>query len=224
MNGLLSPKEAEAFFTNVLGLKLTEELEKALRELVNLELALNSFDRKNNTLKSQKFRVAKFRGRSDRLNLRLQIAEELFNMPFLENDEKINLGTGGSAPVNPSKGRKCCLVIGLPASGKSGYCRELAQQENAYIVDNDFAKRKFPEFKDVFGATLVHEEADHVTLNAKYSLFNKCTNEGYNIIVPKIGANYEKFAELCEAIKYLDYEITLILIQLDRRQATINAF
>lgn len=221
---LLNILEGELFLTDVLGLELNPKLETALGKLIGLELQLLKFDwKRDNTLVSDSFRMSQFRNNAHRLKLRKQIADELFNLPLLASDDAICLGNGGAAPLQCGKGN-CFIVIGLPASGKSYICHGIAKQENAYIVDSDFAKRKLPEYLNQdFGASLVHEESDEVTMRAHYSLIARCLAENYNMVIPKIGHNYAAIAVFAESIKRLGYQVNLTLVQLDRKQATINA-
>jgi len=126
------------------------------------------------------------------------------------------------------------IIIGLPASGKSGIAKDIADMCGAVILDSDFAKRKLPEFKATpAGASLVHDESDLIIFGtydrddkpaAFESLFDLCLKAAANIVIPKIGYDSNKLLSFSKSLKEnYNYDVHLILVSLDRRQATIRA-
>lgn len=172
-----------------------------------------------------------------RWQLRNRIVNELFTLPRLADDDDIKLGRGGAKPNTAVKNEHVAyIVIGPPASGKSGIANGIADALGAYILDNDYAKRKLPEYKDLgSGATLVHEESAFVVLptNRKVdgtpaefkTLFELCVEKGTNIVIPKIGHQYKAIYELANLLKSkFGYTVHLVAVSLDRKHATLRAF
>lgn len=187
----------------------------------------------SSTLMSTSNRDRKYVQKADRWKLRDQIVNELIELKREENDEDINLGSGGALPNTEIKNdKKAIIIIGLPASGKSGIANKIADKYGAVILDSDYAKRKLPEFKDSpAGASLVHDESDALIFGYDKgdkpddfrSLIEICHSNGYNIVIPKIGHNHISINNLAKGLKILEYETHLVLISLDRRKATIRA-
>lgn len=200
------------------------------------EIDLISFGKQPSTLTSQinwhlsyKNKVAK------RWELRKRIVKELFTMQRQENDDKIKLGNGGARSRTIQKNGQAYIVIGLPASGKSGIANIIANKTGSIILDSDFAKRKLPEYKTTpAGASLVHTESDYLIYGINndvkdrpddfISLSELCTNEKINIVIPKIGQDHQKILTLAKFYKDLfGYEVHLVSICLDRMEATRRA-
>ena len=58
------------------------------------------------------------------------------------------------------RGRRLDIVIGLPASGKSSAIVDtISYEHHSMLIDNDEAKRQFPEFNKGWGANTVHKES-----------------------------------------------------------------
>lgn len=99
------------------------------------------------------------------------------------------------------------------------------------MLDSDLAKRKFPEYKASFGASLVHEESSVVVFgqgNPKFtnepSLMQFAVKNGANIIIPKIGSTVESIESLARVLhEEKDYTVHLVLVRLNREKATIRA-
>ena len=61
------------------------------------------------------------------------------------------------------QGSRLDIVIGLPASGKSSAIVEtISKEHHSMLIDNDEAKRLFPEFNKGWGAGVVHAESQMV--------------------------------------------------------------
>lgn len=221
----------EHFLENALSLNIeSEEMYKTVCQVVSTELNIENFDESLISLNSKSYRVNEFRKDAKRLALQNQIVEELLIKTRLENDEDIRLGEGGAFPLNPVKTeRNAFIVIGLPASGKSGISNKIADHYGAIILDSDYAKRKLPEFSALpFGATLVHEESDKIIFGDNNrtsfkSLFDYCRETGSNIVLPKIGSNTNGILTLIDILKKSNYFVHLTLVELDRLKATQRA-
>lgn len=112
--------------------------------------------------------------------------------------------------------RRIDIVIGLPAAGKSSV---LANPLSAYfksrIVDSDIIKEKIPEFNNGLGANNVHEESKLINKRIMKSAFEN----GENIVLPIIGADYNKVMEIICDFKNLNYDIFLHLNELPMYKA-----
>jgi len=145
------------------------------------------------------------------------------------------LGNGGAKPKvgEPRRERNAYLVTGLPASGKSTLVNRIADDLGAMIVDSDYAKRKFPEFQSPAGAQLVHEESamiveggeneDEEDEEENPSLLGYCTDQGFNIVMPKIGHDPSSLITLRDALRSSGYNVHLTTVVLPRRDATVRA-
>ncbi|WP_333862810.1 zeta toxin family protein [Sphingobacterium sp.] len=221
----------EHFLENALSININDdEMYNVVSQVVSTELNIENFDESLISLNSKSYRISKYRKDSERLSLQNQIVLELLTQERLKNDEDIVLGKGGAFPLKPVKAeRKAFIVIGLPASGKSGISNIIADEYGAIILDSDYAKRKLPEFSALpFGATLVHEESDKIVFgNGNHksfkSLFDHCIETEANIVLPKIGSNVESIIKLIEILKKANYFVHLTLIELDRVKATKRA-
>lgn len=210
------------------------DLDRIITHITKGELELATISQKENTLETKTFRHRNCKEDHQRWQLRKQIVQELFTLERIDNDDKISLGSGGSCPHSEIKNdSEAYIVIGLPASGKSGISNKIADLTGSVILDSDYAKRKLPEFNTYnSGASLVHLESDALIfpqdISGKPSTFNSlfelCTKNKMNICIPKIGHNHESIKALCDILKNeYKYKIHLILVSLDRRKATIRA-
>lgn len=205
---------------------------------LNVKIKVGEADLKNYgdtsaTINSTSHRHKDYRNEDDRWKLRIQIAQELCNFNREKNDGDIVLGKGGALPESGVQaGGKAFIIIGLPASGKSSIANKISDHFKAVILDCDFAKRKLPEYEgNPAGASIVHEESDAIVFgnelfasNSKFKpVFEYCFENKLNIVVPKIGHNYEKIDDLTIGLSKLGYEVHLTLVSLDKRKATIRA-
>lgn len=191
--------------------------EKQLKEIVGRD-----------TLSSVDNRFPKYSSDESRERLREKIFTDLITMVRLDNDDDISMGKGGLLPKTPLLSeKKAFVVIGLPASGKSGVASVLSDKFGAMILDPDYAKRKIPEFKCEFGATLVHEESSLIifgTQNSKeQNVLLYAVKNGYNIVIPKIGSDSEKIQEFADYLHEIGYTVHLVLVRLDRAKAVSRA-
>jgi hypothetical protein len=224
---LTTQNEIRGFFRDVLDIDITDPIElknwtKCIGYISECELTNVTYsDPKKSTLTSTEHRDSTCVEDKERWKLRTKIIQELYDLGRLSNDNKIKLGKGGAKPVSEIKHEKtACIIIGPPASGKSGFADKIADSYGAYILDNDYAKRKFPEFENLMsGATLLHEESAVLILPKKIegappefrTLFELCIEKGTNIVIPKIGHEYKKIYELARLlIDRFKYKVHLV--------------
>lgn len=221
----------EHFLENALSYDIeNDEKYEIVSKIVSTELNIENFDESLISINSKSYRFAKYRKDTHREKLHQEIVYELLSNQRLKSDEDITLGIGGAFPNSKLETlRNAYIVIGLPASGKSGISNKIADEFGAMILDSDYAKRKLPEFSKLpFGATLVHEESDKIIFGENNpekfkSLFDYCREFGSNIVIPKIGSNIEGILELITVLKKSDYNVHLTLVELDRIKATERA-
>lgn len=196
------------------------------------EAALITAKDYSSTLVGKQHRVGHWIEDKERWQLRRKIVTELFSCSRLDNEELIKLGNGGALPVSPiQQNKELYIIIGLPASGKSGIANLIADHYGAVILDCDYAKRKFEEYSAYphAGASMVHEESDAIVFGnsnipSDFScLSDLCIKAGYNICIPKIGHNHEVIIKIAQAFKNIEYKVHLVLVSLDRRKATLRA-
>ena len=220
---------AKEFVKGVLGFTDEKAINKATTNIMEAELFFASMKLKP-TLKFKEYRSPTHSEDAVRRTLREKIARELIEKVRLEDDDKIRMGRGGALPqTDVSKARQAFIVTGLPASGKSGIATQIAEANGAVILDSDYAKRKFPEFKSLYGAHVLHEESKLVIKGdpndpEALSLEVFCLEEGCNIVIPKIGDDKHDLCRLASYYREQGYAVHLILVSLDRQQATIRAY
>jgi hypothetical protein len=217
------------FVKGVLGIQKKTDIREAVLKITKAEMQLAHIENKT-TLKSDSYRDVFYTEEIDRDELREQILNDLIVNQRIDNDDEISLGKGGALPKTKLISDKQAIIItGLPASGKSTIASKIADCYGAVILDSDFAKRKFPEFINDFGATLVHEESSTLIFgdknhNINYSLKEYCISQEFNVVIPKIGNDKESIFNLAEYFKNYGYKIHLVLVSLDRVDSTRRAF
>lgn len=217
------------FVEGVLGIEKRSEISLAVREIVKAELQLATVENKT-TIKSESYRDISYVNDAARDGLREQIFKELVTLKRLDKDDEIILGEGGALPNSDLKNeRQAIIITGLPASGKSTIASKIADAYGAMMLDSDFAKRKFPEFQNDFGATLVHEESSIIIFgdenhNFNFSVKEYCIAQGINIVIPRIGHNMVSILDFATYLKENKYSVHLILVSLDRVDSTKRAF
>lgn len=177
---------------------------------------------KYNTQKSQKYRSLPYKTSKQRDKLHKIILSELTSQVRPVNDDAIRLGFGGMLPRTGEVRyeKKAIILIGLPASGKSGVASKISDYYGAVLIDSDFVKRKIPEFVSCNGASLVHTESKFINDKIK----NDAIIQGVNIVLPVIGSDYENVLGMIRNLEECDYKVSLVLVELDRVKATQRAF
>ncbi len=217
------------FVEGVLGIIDPAEVAEAASRIMQAEIHLKAMDDKP-TLHFKEYRSTEYCENRDRIALRKEILLELIRETRLDEDDLIEFGKGGAMPKTSVQNEKqIFLIIGLPASGKSGIASKVADANGAVIIDSDYAKRKFPEFSQgPFAATVLHAESSVVVLDDEEeggeNLTGYCLSEGHNMVVPKIGYSEESVQKLALYFKKWDYTVHLVLVSLDRQQATKRAY
>ncbi|RZJ87490.1 MAG: hypothetical protein EOO60_12145, partial [Hymenobacter sp.] len=226
---LLTDALTTDFVKGVLGLNDPEQVAAAARHITNAEI-LEQVLSNRSTLKSKDFRDYRYAEEQSRPLLRERIAKELTGKKRLKEDDAIALGKGGARPRTALQSNgQAFILIGLPASGKSTVAAKVADHYGAIVLDSDYAKRKFPEFDRVFGASLVHDESALVVFGnpdkpAEYSVIKYCTDRKHNVVIPKIGNQEAAIVPLAETLQRAGYQVHLTLVNLDRLKATQRAY
>ena len=213
---------AEDFAKKVL--KEYERADEVAEKIVNAELGLAKLERAP-TSTHQQFRVRQYREDAQREQLRRQILKELIHDERTASDDDIRLGTGGAKPREPKTDAQAYIVSGPPASGKSSIANTLAQENGAYMLDSDYAKRKFPEyFRHPGGASLVHKESYQLVFSSADSLFEYCVYSKHNVVIPLVGRTYDSVERVCRRLIEVGYQIHIINVALDRYLCTSRAY
>ncbi|ODY11640.1 AAA family ATPase [Vibrio parahaemolyticus] len=159
-----------------------------------------------------------------RLELKSQILKELVDLTIPKNDDDIRIGYGGSKPRNRVRmNKKAIILLGLPASGKSTVAQVMSDMQGAYVIDSDFAKRKFPELAFPNGAFWTHDESDDLIYQEADGLFANCLNIDANMVIPKVGANKASIVSIYNTLKEFDYDVSLGLVWLEPKKALKRA-
>lgn len=225
---LIGDPEVELFVNSVLNMYSSppEKKREAINAIIAAERNLAGAGTDASTMQ-QRYRDFEYRKDIDRRLLNNRILNELVEFERLPNDDDISLGKGGA---KPPKGviseEKAFYVIGPPASGKSGISNTIADAFGAYILDSDYAKRKFPEYSNqISGASIVHEESDQLIFRREEgNLLVHCLSRRHNIVIPKIGHRLSSIVAMCTALKNQGYSVYLISVDLDRMKATSRAY
>lgn len=213
---------AEEFTKNILG--VDKDRSSAARSIVKAEIIVSSLE-SYPTDTNKEYREPKYRDDVSRSVLRGTILDELSTLQRLKYDDNIRLGKGGAKPAEEKKDAQAYIVMGSPASGKSGIAECLADQNGAYILDSDYAKRKFPEYRNYDGgASLVHREADGIIFDHDKSLFVHCVYNRYNMVIPIVGRTINSVEDICNKLIEAQYKIHIIDVVLDRYQCVQRAY
>ncbi len=201
-----------------------EEVDKIAADIVNAELGLAKLEAAP-TNTHQQYRVKQYRGNAQRRQLHNQILKELIDYERIESDGDIQLGYGGARPHSPQTALQAYIVSGPPASGKSAIADWLARENGAYMLDSDYAKRKFPEYLQYLGgASLVHKESDDLVFGPEDSLFEYCVYSRHNVVIPLVGRTYKSVEKVCKRLIKAEYKIHIINVALDRYKCTYRAY
>lgn len=216
--------QVERFVDGILCIQNEVEKRKAINRIAGAERNIKDYPMYP-TLTHRDNRDYQYRDEKVRLELRKRIVAELFDQKRLEDDDKIELGSGGAAPLTDVMyDGKVFYIIGPPAAGKSGIAAKIADACGGYILDSDFAKRKLPEYENQIGsASLVHEESDKLVFG-EGGLMECCLEKKTNMVIPKIGHNLPSILQFCEGLQNAGYKVYLVSVDLDRQKATQRAY
>lgn len=157
----------------------------------------------------------------DREPIQNHVFETLMNYGSISLDEsgKPLVDSHGNTIYNndAERGRRLDIVIGLPASGKSSAIVDtISYEHHSMLIDNDEAKRQFPEFNKGWGANTVHKESQIV----EQAVFKQALSEGRNIVLPKVGSDAGKLVKsYISYAKDAGYKINVHFVDLDRNKA-----
>ena len=151
----------------------------------------------------------------ERTAMRDQVVQELLSRGSWQVDSK---GKGAYNGVVES-GKQVVFVIGLPASGKSSAtANPISQHYKARIIDSDDAKTSsvFAEdYDNGYGAGYLHEESKDIA----DSVLAQSIANGDNIVLPIIGADFDKLVRKMRTYVDMGYETTLVLNELPSNKA-----
>jgi hypothetical protein len=181
---------------------------------------------KYSTYRSIKYRDKAYKDLNERCTLQKQILNELISYRVLFDESDICLGRGGCKPTTFLASQKFFQIIGLPGSGKSYVANALTSRVGAYVIDSDFAKRKFPEFlSNEFASSLLHEESNKITYSKnENSVFTYCLKCGYSMVMPRIGHSLDGLTSYLMLGKNFGYKIYLIFMDISLNESLISSY
>lgn len=137
----------------------------------------------------------------------------------VDEDGKIVVDGNGETVYNGIVNREARLdiVMGLPASGKSSSLVDpISSEFHSRLIDNDEAKKRFPEYNNGWGAEVVHKESKAIC----NKLFNQCIQKKENIVLPKVGSDSTKLLQaFIKKAKAEGYHVYVHFADLDRNKA-----
>lgn len=107
------------------------------------------------------------------------------------------------------------IVLGPPASGKSGVAEAIARAKKSAIVDSDDAKAILPEFQGGIGANGVHNESGTIA----DTLLDFAMARGKNVTIPRVGGSYQVLDELVVKLKDKGYKVNLVNMEVHEDEA-----
>lgn len=115
------------------------------------------------------------------------------------------------------KNKAAAVVLGQIASGKTSYCKQLMFNSHAFVVDVDYIKQGYQsmdglraDFDEGKGTDQIHEEASMLSKQ----VLSMAANQGYNLIIPKTGINYNSIEKIVKQLKQNGYFVAMVYIDL----------
>lgn len=115
------------------------------------------------------------------------------------------------------KDKVAAVVLGQIASGKTSYCKQLMFNSNAFVVDVDYIKQGYQtmdglraDFDEGKGTDQIHEEASMLSKQ----VLSMASKQGYNLIIPKTGINYNSIEKIVKDLKQNGYYVAMVYIDL----------
>lgn len=136
-----------------------------------------------------------------------------------------SLGRGGARPHEPKSDSQAYIVSGPPASGKSTVANRLADANGAYVLDSDYAKRKFQSICNIWAERRWStRKPDKLVFGPENSLFEYCVYSKHNVVIPLVGRTYKSVNEICSRLINEGYNVHIINVALDRYECTRRAY
>ena len=140
---------------------------------------------------------------------------EMETLP-LTNPDNMRDGHGGSVPPGGVRQEKqAFIVIGPPASGKTGAAMRLAEQYGARMIDSDAFKWKMPEMLDGQGLQRVHEESSQLA----GAMVGRAMDRGDNLVLATVGSSEQSLLGKAKDLADKGYRTHLILWDLPAEEA-----
>lgn len=200
------------------------EAEALTNRLLQLELD-SKILAQNSTYKTDIYRDIRYKTTQDRTFLRKRILCELIAEKICKNENEIIMGIGGCTPSHIQK-KKFFQVIGIPGAGKSYISNIISEIYGAYLIDSDFAKRKFPEYQQYMcAASLLHEESSEIVYKtSEHSVFTYCMQNCYSMVIPRIGNDLDKLSDYLYMMHSYGYQVFLILVDMATSDAIESCY
>lgn len=132
-------------------------------------------------------------------------------------DSIVNKAYGEGAAV---QGKRLDLVIGAPASGKSGLAEELAAEHGSLIADADAIKKMIPEYGPRGdGSQVVHAESQALASRVRAM----ARENGDNTVLQTIGHDPAQIRKNVQIYKDAGYDVHLHLMELPPEKAAARA-
>ena len=112
------------------------------------------------------------------------------------------------------------IVIGPPASGKSGIANPIAIKYEATIVDPDEIKKVMPEYGGGVGANAVHNESKAIN-NVIEDLAIDMED---NVLIPTVGGDIGKLRRMAQKYRAAGYEVNLVLVDVPNEVALLRMY
>ena len=110
-----------------------------------------------------------------------------------------------------NKERRVDIVLGPPGSGKSSRMVEpLQEQHGSMVVDSDLIKPRLPEYKGGRFAGAVHQESSDIADR----IVNRGMDNGDNLVLPLVGKNTKRIANIVKELKDEGYTTHLHLMEI----------
>ena len=132
-----------------------------------------------------------------------------------EDAKRLGWEDEGKAPGTVRQERHASIILGPPASGKSGFANPIAQRNGAAIIDADEAKAVLPEFDGGIGANAVHSESSRLALR----MLDTAIENGDNIVLPKTGAKSDSIEKIMDELAAEGYTVDLVLVNVHGDEA-----
>ena len=132
-----------------------------------------------------------------------------------EGAKRLGWEDEGKVPGTVRQERHASIILGPPASGKSGFANPIAQRNGAAIIDPDEAKAVLPEYDGGIGANAVHRESSRLALR----MLDTAIENGDNIVYPKTGAESDAIEEIMDELAAEGYTVDLVLVNVHGDEA-----